>query len=702
MTGSRRWGTWGLGLAVLAALLFGGERLWSSHRYEADLVRIRALMAKDRFDEAILPLRSLPRRWASLPEPTYRRGVCEHAVGNVQEALLTWDGLDPKDLWGARAGLARARTLVGDFGRFADAETTLERLVREAPVEVREEARQTLSELYFREGRRDAIRKLIERSWKNSKDPVVDLKDFWKIDSAPTLIEKIQQEVTRAGTLAPDDDRVWLAKANLGIQTGRFDEARAFLVRCRERRPDDPAVWRASLALARAEGDLPSVFQAEEKLPKGELSEAERLELIAWIAHRQGRADDERLALEALLKLRPGDSEAIDRLAAGAWDAGRRDQAASYRKQKAELDFVRDKYRLKLDEPVTPADLTNLARQAETLGRRFEAQGWWTLRRFYAPRDPEAGAALARLQAEPKGEPSERKPAIRSVETSTIKARSERVIPQFADEAEKAGLSFVFDNGRSPIRQIPETTGGGFGILDFDGDGLMDVYVLQGGRFPPENPRPANADRLFRNLGGNRFEDVTERSGIARLPGGYGHGVTVGDFDNDGDPDLFLTRWRSYALFRNKGDGTFEDATTAVGLGGDRDWPTSAAFADLDNDGDLDLYVCHYLTWDADHPTLCERVTNAAKKDRVDPDQRYNYCTPRPFLPLPDHLFRNDGGRFVDVSKEAGSSTRMGEAWASLRSTSTATAWSTSSSRTTRPRTTSGRTSAASGSRRPA
>ena len=91
------------------------------------------------------------------------------------------------------------------------------------------------------------------------------------------------------------------------------------------------------------------------------------------------------------------------------------------------------------------------------------------------------------------------------------------------------------------------------------------------------------------------------------MPGGYGHGVAVGDYDNDGRPDLFVTRWRSYALYRNRGDGTFEDVTEPAGLGGDRDWPTSAAFADLDGDGDLDLYVCHYLRWDAETSGLCRR-----------------------------------------------------------------------------------------------
>ena len=160
------------------------------------------------------------------------------------------------------------------------------------------------------------------------------------------------------------------------------------------------------------------------------------------------------------------------------------------------------------------------------------------------------------------------------------------------------------------------------------------------------------------------------------MPGGYGHGVAVGDYDNDGHPDLFVTRWRSYALYRNKGDGTFEDATERAGLGGDRDWPTSAAFADLDGDGDLDLYVCHYLAWDPVH---------LGTVPAPDDPRRHGYCARGASPSLPDHVFRNDGGRFVDVSDEAGvtSADRDGRGWASSRPTSTTTAGSTCSSPTT-------------------
>ena len=224
----------------------------------------------------------------------------------------------------------------------------------------------------------------------------------------------------------------------------------------------------------------------------------------------------------------------------------------------------------------------------------------------------------------------------------------ERQVPAmtFQDDAGKAGLSFTYESGETDTHQMPPTLGGGVALLDFDGDGWLDIYLVQGGAFPPPaSGRLPFRDRLFRNHGDGTFQDVTAKAGLTAMAGGYGFGATAGDYDNDGHPDLFVTRWRSYALYHNRGDGTFEDATARAGLAGDRDWPTSAAFADCDGDGDLDLYVCHYLAWDAEHPTLCPNVRGINK---------YASCYPPAFPALADHLFRNDGGRFVDVSAAAG------------------------------------------------
>ncbi len=216
---------------------------------------------------------------------------------------------------------------------------------------------------------------------------------------------------------------------------------------------------------------------------------------------------------------------------------------------------------------------------------------------------------------------------------------------RFRDDAQAARLSFDYKNGESLIHQLPEFTGGGVGLIDYDGDGWLDVYLVQGGRFPPDPTQPPHGDRLFRNRRDGTFEDVTSTSGIAGMTQGFGQGVAVGDFDNDGHADLFVTRWRSYALYHNRGDGRFEDVTQRAGLSGDRDWPTSAAFADFDQDGDLDLYVCHYVVWDAEHPQACYTFP---------PHQVPIGCNPREFEPRPDHIFRNDQGRFTDVTATAG------------------------------------------------
>jgi enediyne biosynthesis protein E4 len=256
-----------------------------------------------------------------------------------------------------------------------------------------------------------------------------------------------------------------------------------------------------------------------------------------------------------------------------------------------------------------------------------------------APKPP-ADASLAALLADARAG------NLGSRSQSAPRGDDPGIPPAFDDDAERAGLRFVYQSGKTLAHQLPETMGGGAGLFDYDGDGFLDLYLTRGGTFPPDpkSRTTAGGDRLFRNKGDGTFEDATERAGIATLPRGYGHGVTVGDYDNDGRPDLFLTRWRSYALFRNKGDGTFEDVTDRAGLGGDRDWPTSAAFADLDGDGDLDLFVCHYVVWDEVNPRFCHHPETSA----------YTYCSPLVLTASPDHLFRNDGGRFVDVTREAG------------------------------------------------
>ena len=204
-------------------------------------------------------------------------------------------------------------------------------------------------------------------------------------------------------------------------------------------------------------------------------------------------------------------------------------------------------------------------------------------------------------------------------------------------------LPFRYDRGETGSAWPVETTGGGVGLLDFDGDGRLDIFLAQGGPLKgPVDPR-ASSDVLLRNSGDGRFEDISERIGLSAK--GYGQGVTVADYDGDGDPDVYVTRYGVNTLWRNdRKEGRFTDVTeeAAVGCG---TWSLGAAFGDYDSDGDLDLFVANYFIFDQSQaPFRRDPVTGAA-----------DYGLPQDFAGLPDVLFRNEGnGRFKDVTKSAG------------------------------------------------
>ena len=222
----------------------------------------------------------------------------------------------------------------------------------------------------------------------------------------------------------------------------------------------------------------------------------------------------------------------------------------------------------------------------------------------------------------------------------------------FVDVTEGSGLRFFYFNGMSGEFYLPEIMGSGLGVVDFDQDGDMDVYVLQGAMMGPgksyddalvQPPEIPPRDRLFRNdlrqsSDGSMqlaFTDVTEESGIEGLE--YGMGVTAGDYDNDGWPDLYITNYGPNKLLHNRGDGTFEDMTVEAGVGESR-WTSSAAFVDYDRDGWLDLFVANYVDFRYENHRECFHVVE-------------DYCDPDVYPAVPDRLFRNRGdGSFEDVS----------------------------------------------------
>jgi tetratricopeptide (TPR) repeat protein len=706
-----------LGLALLGTMAFG---MIQARRLRAEVERAQQAMDAGRWAAARKDLTDLARRWPHKGDILLRLGRCEEALGQPERALAAWERIPTRDESYPRAAESRAAVLM-NHGRYAPAESCLLAALDEAPPADRYPLLRGFARLLRLEGRYAEVGEALTAAWASAPDPGALLEDLWQSDTDAAPVDAWKVFLDSAD---PRDDRVWLGRARHAIVIGQLGEAEAWLKRCQARRPDDPAIWRArlDLAMATGDGDGAGFWEALRRLPADAARPEEIAALRAWLADRGGDPIARRRETARLVELQPLQTRALEHLIELARGAGDTEEVARLQRRKAEVDRAKDwihKLVVRLipfrDHPGELADLM------ETLGRSFDHHAW-SLVAASSPTDratPASGvanrprgrdldvsrsraicramadAALARLLRDAgNSHPSKADtladrlrdlrgarladrtaaPALHDSDRATLEPSPATTPARFTDDAETAGLRFVFDNGRTSQRLLPETMSGGVALFDYDGDGWLDVYCVQGGSMGPQSgegtqpirsgdgapsykkgsirPRPGAetapprpGDRLFRNRGDGTFEDASARTRIAAIARDleYGMGVAVGDYDNDGRSDLFLTRLNGYVLLRNRGDGTFEDVTERSGLAGPRENPTSAAFADLDNDGDLDLYVCHYIRWDPDHPATCR-------------DDRWGsfYCDPARYERAADHVFRNDGGRFVDVTERAG------------------------------------------------
>jgi len=251
--------------------------------------------------------------------------------------------------------------------------------------------------------------------------------------------------------------------------------------------------------------------------------------------------------------------------------------------------------------------------------------------------------------------------AVPSLVALALGAAAARAVPDpefdpivFEEVAAARGARFETNSSRTPRRHQPETMVAGVALFDYDNDGWLDIYAVNGARLPGlEKTGPEYWNRLFRNDGKGSFTDVTEAAGVAGT--GYDLGVVTGDYDNDGHADIFVAGLRRNTLFHNNGDGTFSDVTEAAGLAPSDPkygtlWAVAAAFVDYDRDGRLDIFVSNYCVWDPATEPLCGKPGS--------PD----YCHPRQYEGLPNSLFHNEGnGRFTDVSVPAGIRAHVGK-----------------------------------------
>ena len=226
---------------------------------------------------------------------------------------------------------------------------------------------------------------------------------------------------------------------------------------------------------------------------------------------------------------------------------------------------------------------------------------------------------------------------------------ADTVAGKFVDITQRCGIQFLHRASPTSKKYLPETMGSGVALFDYDNDGLLDIYLVNGARIDdptstgiiPKKDGPSYWNRLYQQKKDGTFEDVTERAGVTGT--GYGMGVAVGDYDNDGYEDLYVTQYGHNILYHNNGNGTFTDVTAEAGVAGNG-WSTSATWVDYDNDGKLDLIVARYLTWDFSDIWCGERQ-----------EGHRAYCHPDLFKPITFLLYHNeDGKHFREVSQEAG------------------------------------------------
>ena len=262
---------------------------------------------------------------------------------------------------------------------------------------------------------------------------------------------------------------------------------------------------------------------------------------------------------------------------------------------------------------------------------------------------PSAGSPLATSGPELGAAPSAAKPRIvgdrRDDDVDGPDVLSTQTEPspfRFAEIARDAGIDFVHFSGMTAEKHFPTANGSGVAIFDYDNDGKLDLYFATATLLPLGTAKKG-PNRLFKNLGGNKFQDVTESAGVGFA--GFCHGIVVGDIDNDGDPDVFLCNYGANVLYLNNGDGTFRDISKSAGI--DRpNWSSGGAFLDYDNDGDLDLYVANYGNWKLpEDDKFC---------GRLEPKRLRLYCSPNTIRPAKHLLYRNNGDlTFTDVYDQA-------------------------------------------------
>ena len=491
----------------------------------------------------------------------------------------------------------------------------------------------------------------------------------------------ISEMLERFQTSRSDDLITLLGLARLAMEQGERERAKELLRGVVARRNDHVA-WAALGELLLEEEDGEEALSAWHRSLPDACESYPGIWIVRgmWAQRRADWAGAARCFGEAVRR-DPTDRIAVTRFVACLAAAGERTQAAPLSAYVQDLEELVSRATAMRQVMGTPESIERLALLCERLGRYWEADGWarWLLRaepptaEQLKVADPEARIAADRAarvtlrklrhriaeklepelpQVDPALDPSRRVDIRRlpmpnfsrlpSADRKHLAADLERT-PSFTDVSAAAGIDFQYlntDDASTPGRRIFESTGGGVAVLDYDQDGYPDIYFTQSCPWPVRADETRYRDRLYRNRGDGRFEEVTARAGLGDTR--YSQGVSAGDFDNDGWPDLLVANIGGNRLYHNNGDGTFSDVTVAAGVVFDA-WTTSCMICDVDGDGNPDLYDVNYLQGEKAFQLICKRGGIAG------------ICSPHEFESAQDQLWRSRGdGSFENIARRAG------------------------------------------------
>jgi thioredoxin-like negative regulator of GroEL len=400
-----RWRRW-LAFFLVAGLVWGGWVWWTDRNDRDAIMQIELEMANGRFGTAARSLTKLLARRPDCDEAAILLARCEQERGRNEAAAKVLARVEPGSVFSHKAILGRMR-LAHDQGLLAVAE----QIVNAAAADPRNDGSHTrflLVPIYSQLGRIDEAERLIEERWEHlnqagegASEPAIDLvRMHIQLAFKPNPVEDVRAYLESATGLVPDDDRVWLGRANLAIRTGAYDEAARWLDACLARRPEDVPIWRARLSWGMATDQLDVVRQALQHLPAEDLTSTQVHRLKAWLAAKRADIAIERQELEHLLAEDPADRTALDRLAQLAERAGQPARAAEPMRKRAEIDRLRARYEKLYDRNQPIRDAEEMASLAEQLGRKFEARVFLTVTISEEPERDDLRQNLQRLMSQ--------------------------------------------------------------------------------------------------------------------------------------------------------------------------------------------------------------------------------------------------------------------------------------------------------------